>query len=131
MNTDNLSSFIRSYLACALWAENDESTPQGGEPFDANYGLEDFASDSIAKAIADCEAFQAKHAQDISLAGLTDDRAGHCLWLNRNGHGSGFWDEYSRDDSPEYLACQRLSDASKAIGSCDAYLGDDGKIYLS
>jgi hypothetical protein len=131
MNTDNLSSFCRAYLACALWSSTDELTPSGGNPLDDNYGLDDFAPESIDKAIAVCLAFQLANVQDLILAEMTDERAGHCLWLNRNGHGSGFWDEYRRDDSPQYLACQRLSDASKAIGSSDAYIGDDGKIYLS
>lgn len=131
MSTDTLSQFCRAYLTCAFWSSNDESTPQGGEPFDSNYDISDIAPEAIAKTVADCAKFEAENAADIALAELDSDRAGHCFWLNRNGHGSGFWDEYSRDDSPEYAACQRLSDASHEAGSCDMYLGDDGKIYLS
>jgi hypothetical protein len=131
METQTLTKFCQAYLACALWSSNDESTPSGGEPFDANYSIPDIAPEAIQKAIDDCAKFQADNAADIELAELTDERAGHCFWLNRNGHGSGFWDEYSRDGSAQYDACQRLSDASHKFKECDMYLGDDGKIYLS
>lgn len=130
MKTPTLSTFARHYIACALWSSNDESTPQGGEPLDANYCVEDFAPEAIAQAVADCARFQVENAADILAAGLTQERAGHNFWLNRNGHGSGFWDEYSRDD-PRHEACERLSQASNAAGSRDLYLGDDGKIYQS
>jgi len=130
MKTPTLTKFCQAYLACALWSSSDGSTPQGGEPFDDNYSISDIANEAIQKAVADCEKFQADNAADIELAELTDERAGHCFWLNRNGHGSGFWDEYSRSDD-RCVACHRLSDASHAAGSCDMYMGDDGEIYLS
>lgn len=77
---------------------------------------------------------------------------GHNFWLNRNGHGSGFWDRYSQTTCEEqaiavvsrdfskrdalnqtcscrYHVCQRLSEACKPYGSVDLYIGDDGLIY--
>lgn len=127
-----LDSFTRAYLVCALWSSNDESTPQGGEPFDRNYDLSDLAPEAVALAIADCARFQADNAADLSLANLADSRAGHCFWLNRNGHGSGFWDEYGHRDPVEWReACNRLSKASKGFGECNPYLGDDGQIYFA
>lgn len=134
-----MNAFTRAYLVCALWSSTDNSTPQGGEPLDANYGLEDIAPQSLAQAVADCARFQAENAADLEavrpvLSALADDtaeaRAGHDLWLNRNGHGSGFWDEVSAGH-PLEAAFDRLSDAAQAMGTCDAYVGDDGAIYLS
>ena len=67
---------------------------------------------------------------DLDACGLTVERQGHDFWLNRNGHGTGFWDEYF-DDSPENEACDRLAKACHAWDSFDLYVGDDGRIYGS
>lgn len=134
MKTTILDSFTRAYLVCALWSSTDESTPSGGEPLDRNYTLEDFAPEAIEQAARDCARFQAENDADIVAAGLDWSRAGHCFWLNRNGHGSGFWDEKMEsagDPEPECQACDRLSDACHAFGSCDPYIGDDGQIYFA
>lgn len=121
MSTKNLSAFVRAYLECALWS----STDSDGAPLDADHGIEDFAPEAVASAQADCDAFTTAQAADLALAGLSDDRAGHDFWLNRNGHGSGFWDE---GQDPVF---RRLSDACEPYGSSDCYVGDDGRIYLT
>ena len=36
-----LDDFTLAYIECALWASNDDSTPQGGDPLDSNYGIDD------------------------------------------------------------------------------------------
>lgn len=130
----SLDTFTRAYLECALWSSNDESTPQGGEPLDANYSLLDFAPEAIESAVADCARFQAENAADIEAAGLDSARAGLYFWLNRNGHGSGFWDEKMEsagDPDSECQACDRLSEASEKFGEVNPYLGDDKQIYFS
>jgi len=121
-----MNAFLKSYLTCALWSSTDEN----GQPLDSNYSISDIAPEALAKAQADCDAFQRDNEKDLELAKLTDERAGFCLWLNRNGHGSGFWDEYM-DDSEADKACQRLSEASKALGSADLYVGDNGQLHFS
>jgi len=127
------------------------------DPLDRNYSLSDISPDALARAEKDCQAFQRENETALALSGLTDERAGHSLWLNRNGHGSGFWDEYSqttceanereqaialgsRDFSKRdalkltcncpYHACERLSDSARAMGTCDVLPGDDGKLYF-
>ena len=116
-----LDTFTEAYFTCALWSTNDESTPQGGNPLDDNYGVEDIAPDTLAAMAEDCRAFQEGHGEDIA-ADL--GRAGHDFWLTRNGHGAGFWD----GDWPEEVG-ERLTEASKAYGEFDLYVGDDGLIY--
>lgn len=49
---------------------------------------------------------------------------GHDFWLTRNGHGAGFWDRGLGDVGDQ------LSEAARAHGAMDAYLGDDGDLYL-
>lgn len=124
-------SFFDAYVITALWSSNDESTPDGGEPFDANYTESDIAPEALAAMRADCDRFYAANATDLECDGVTfgpdfdqDGRAGHDFWLTRNGHGAGFWD----GDWPEPQAT-RLTDAAHAFGERDLYLGDDGRIY--
>jgi len=125
MKYSDLNSFTRAYVTGALWSTTDNSTDSGGEPFDKNYGPEDIAPETLAQMAEDCRQFQEDNEADLTEANLTDERAGFLFWLNRNGHGSGFWDEGSE---PVF---RRLSDASKVWGTFDLHLGDDGQIYGS
>jgi hypothetical protein len=110
-----------AYIEAALWSSVDESDEQVGEPLDANYCLDDIAPETLARIVADCEAFRQDHADDI---GGELERAGHDFWLTRNSHGAGFWD----GDWPGNVD-QRLTEASELYGSVDLYVGDDALIY--
>lgn len=128
-----LDPFTVAYLECALWSSHDESDPSGGEPLDKNYTLDDFAPEALGRAIADCRVFQEANADDIYNADYAPgsgewsnaERAGHDFWLTRNGHGAGFWDRGLREIG------ERLDKAATAAGPCDAYLGDDRRIYFA
>ncbi len=121
MNIHALDDFTTAYLECSLWSTTDNSNEQGGNPLDNNYGIDDISPVSLAELIADCEAFQADHAEDI---GDKHTQAGHDFWLTRNHHGAGFW-----DGDWEQQAAKRLTEASHVYGSVDLYVGDDGLIY--
>jgi len=112
--------FLAAYITAALWSSNDESTPQGGEPLDTNYGSEDLAPETLAKMKADCEQFIAENASDIEGR---EEQAGHDFWLTRNHHGAGFWD----GGWPE--AGERLTEACRSFSEVNLYVGDDGLIY--
>jgi hypothetical protein len=121
-----IDSFTRAYIECALWSSTDDD----GEPLDANYSVDDIAQETLDVMIYDCARFQAENAQMILMGrdrptrDYTDtERAGHDFWLNRNGHGCGFWD----GDWPEPQATN-LDRASKAFGEYSLYVGDDGQI---
>lgn len=116
MTTDK---FTTAYIECALWA----SIGDNGEPLDKAYGPDDIAPETLARMVSDCADFQRDNADALRESGLSDSCAGHDFWLNRNGHGSGFWDE---GDHPVF---RELSDASKGWGTFDLYVGDDGKIH--
>jgi len=147
-----MNAFTRSYIQAALWSSTDDNDA----PLDHDYSPSDIASATFSKMEADCTAFQSANEALLAESGLSESRAGHCLWLNRNGHGSGFWDEYSqtsceayeqeqaiaigsrdfskRDALDEtcpcpYHVCQRLSKAAKALGEFNLYVGDDGQIH--
>lgn len=126
-----LDSFTRAYITAALWSSTDNSDDSGGEPLDSNYSIDDIAPATLAEMQADCASFQTRNAQDLeSVRDLCDDsRAGHNFWLNRNGHGTGFWDEYFGPGKALRDAFTRLSDDSETCGSYDLCIGDDGQIH--
>lgn len=64
---NDLDTFTRAYVQCALWASHEDGTP-----LDDNYDPMDFHPDAIAKMVADCERFQEENAPDIML-----DPSGH------------------------------------------------------
>lgn len=121
-----LDIMLASYVETALWSSYDQTTDQGGEPLDRNYGREDIAPESLTRMRIDCAAFLAVHARDIELSDQTPAQVGHDFWLTRNGHGAGFWD----GDYPEPQGAQ-LTAAAHAFGESDLYVGDDGKVYAS
>jgi hypothetical protein len=131
--TKSLDLFTRAYLRCALWSSNDNSTESGGEPLDRNYIVDDIAEESVKKAIEECREFQNSYPAELDrfCEERSIERAGHNFWLNRNGHGSGFWDEGYGETKSFQNACAVLSKASKECGTSDAYIGDDGKVYLT
>ena len=135
----DFEEFLSSYILAALWSSNDESTPEGGEPFDSNYDESDIDQDTMETMRHECEAFL-KEAGDL----ISDDTclrsgepmndgetytahelAGHDFWLTRCGHGVGFWE----DDRWTEEAGEVLDQISKRAGNVDLYLGDDGRIY--
>jgi len=116
------ATILNHYLACALWASNDDQ----GEPLDSLYGVGDIDLASVTAAIAEIEAFLFKCAfLGLDLDALDEEQIGHDLWLTRNHHGAGFWDRGLGDLG------DKLTEIAHSLGGCDAYVGDDGKVYLS
>lgn len=128
----NLDAFTSQYLETMLWSTNDESNDRGGDPLDDNYSIDDIAPEALAQAVADCERFRAENAGALEAAHEwlatrsgdldADGTAAHLFWLNRNGHGCGFWEGDGE-------ACESLSKACKAFGKLWPYVGGDGLIY--
>jgi len=127
--TQQLDTFTIAYIGAALWTSTDNSTPQGGEPLDDNYGIGDIDPDSLAAMVADCQRFQGENADDLSQYDhphyTAAELGGHDLWLTRNHHGAGFWD---RDCLPTD-AGKRLTDAAHSYGGYSLYVGDDGSVH--
>ena len=118
-----LTQFVDQYIATALWSSNDESDERGGEPLDRNYGPSDIAPETRRKMFLDAVSFYKANIMDFN----DPSQAGHDFWLTRNGHGAGFWDRSEDVYSP--AAAKRLTNASKAYGEFDLYVGDDNQIH--
>ena len=126
-----LDEFTRAYAEAALWSTNDESDESGGVPLDRNYGISDIALTTLRRMRSDCIQFQAVNAAALRESGLSDSRAGHDFWLNRNGHGTGFWDEEGAFDprDPRFGPLHTLDAAAKRWGEFNLCVDDDGTIY--
>lgn len=127
--------FSRAYVEAAVFCgvEYPEDHPDAGH--DKNYDLKpnDVTPDALKGMFEDCARFQQVNADLLAQAYARPgydgaSQAGHDFWLNRNGHGAGFWD---RDALDEGGLGERLSAASKLAGESDLYQGDDGGIYVS
>jgi hypothetical protein len=116
----NIEEFLTAYIEAALWSSSDESTPQGGEPFDYNYGRNDIHETSLQKMRTDCAAF-IEQAEPYLYA-WTAEQAGHDFWLTRNRHGAGFRDRRDVYALPLTVLAQTFRERNLV-------LGDDGKIH--
>lgn len=149
-----LDQFTMGYILCALWTFDDDA-PSGDYETSGRFEIlfPQIDRPAVLKMAEDCAQFQKENAELIRQAELSPSRAGHCFWLSRNGHGSGFFDEYSitecdkfndvsksrevRDDRTcqcRFHACERLQEIAgdyKKWGAVDLYYGDDKKIYTS
>jgi hypothetical protein len=113
-----MDKFTEAYVECALWSTNDESDPQGGDPLDKNYSVEDINPDTLAWMEADCKRFQEENATDIVGR---EEQAGHDFWLSRNHHGAGFF------DGKWGAVGDILQERAEAYGEVCLYV-EDGKI---
>lgn len=147
----DLDAFTQGYIEALFFTET-ESALHG------ECGFSDLAPDSLASIIDDCEAFQRETAALLAEAyarGYAAEQAGRDYWFTRNGHGVGFWDRdalkpqgaewdalqrpldtWSPAESATYSRLQAESLGKRLSGACrhdsvNAYLGDDGKVYLA
>jgi len=139
---DPLNQFVDAYAEALSWTEGERLKQ---EVLDAGlFGVAcALAPETIAQIHKDCQAFLDKlHAWlDQNAEEPYEHRfdyawAGHNFWLTRNGHGAGFWDSPKVWDGmvatiPGESLTDFLTALSKQLGGSYAYLGDDGKVYLS
>lgn len=148
-----LDSFTQGYIEALFWTETEPGTirqddvdeseadpairhlrfwnPEIDSSLPGDVGFSDLAPETLQAIIGDCRDFQESNADNLELAYLSESvnydesRAGHDFWLTRNGHGAGFWDRGLG------TVGDQLTKMAKPYGSSDAYLGDDGRIYVT
>jgi len=140
----DLDSFTQGYIEALFFTETEPGTtretwdPEVHAALPGDVAFADLAPQALATIIADCARWQAASYALIeacaefseNLRPDNDDvwtRAGRDYWFTRNGHGVGFWED-DRWPAPQGHA---LDAASKAAGSMDVYLGDDGKVHVT
>ncbi|HYF57062.1 MAG TPA: hypothetical protein VEA41_22620 [Salinarimonas sp.] len=116
-------AMIRAYLDCALWSSTDDS----GEPLDS-YDLDPVSRDALVRELHEFVDYVDSLGIDWSDH-WTAERLAHDFWLTRNRHGAGFWDRYYGDQEGARIG-RALTEAARAFGSLDLYLGDDGRVHV-
>jgi hypothetical protein len=133
LTVPGLPASVRAYLTTALWSSVDDE----GEPFDRNYSLSDFSQSALARAVACVGNFERENDEALSAAIATGEvvrgpdfneweRAGHDLWLTRNGHGAGFWD----GDWPKPYA-DVLTMNARNLGEVEIYVSQTGEVEMA
>ena len=111
-NQRDIDEILKEYLVGALWSND----------FD-DKSISDIADSSIDDARKEITWFVNSAGKYIDK--IPNDEIGHDIWLTRNGHGTGFWDRGYSDKKTELL-----KHLCKLLGTADAYIGDDDKIYI-
>ena len=115
--------FFTQYLGTLLWSETDDNC----DPLDNEFGVDDIGNtEELEESARDFF----DHAQPLieqAIDQYTYDygQAGHDFALTRNGHGAGFWDRGLNEIGSQ------LTELAKSHGTCNLYVGDDGKVYGS
>jgi hypothetical protein len=134
LQTD-IDQFILGYKIAAMWSSvhMEDENDNCGTPFDQLDPEPEWSEEALNKITEDCKSFWESNEEDLELymkeisfdpsQGTPAEYAGHDFWLTRCGHGAGFWDR-GLDELGD-----RLTEACKAYGSLDLYVGDDGQIY--
>jgi hypothetical protein len=99
--------FINAYIEAALWSSTcsdgveDDTGPLEDLAFDDGAFSEySISLNSMKQIVEDCLAFIEKN-EPIFSEHWTYEQAGHDFWLDRNGHGTGFWDRGYDDEGAE------------------------------
>ena len=129
-----VSTILDHYLVALVWSTthtymNDDGAE--GETVELD-SIDAAYSDNLrADSRKDIESFLDTATEMLEAKGYTwddythgEEQIGHDFALTRNGHGAGFWDRGDGDIG------DILTAASKVLGGADAYLGDDGLIYI-
>ena len=103
----------RQYLGTMLWADS----------LDDTYQMDDFALSAVKSSLTEVADFVVANWDD--LTDIDAEQAGHDFLLTRDGHGVGFWDRGLGEVG------DRLTRACGSYGASDAYVGDDGKVYVA
>ena len=143
-----LDSFTQGYIEALFFTEEERLCEESGRAMPDvavdtatmecrfvggdSPGFADLAPKTLELIKADCEAFQRRYGELLERAYQCGDydatQAGRDLWYTRNGHGVGFED---RDIGEFGGALAKACGWRTEFGGVDAYVGDDGKVYLS
>jgi len=117
--TESDVDILNSYLEAALFTDGEQLE---NEYEDLDLSISNIDKNSINSAKKDIATFikLAKKQAPTELESYNNDDLGHNIWLSRNGHGAGFFDD--NNDTLQSIA-EKLKE--KLI-----YAGDDGKIYI-
>lgn len=110
------------YAEAALWSTLDERDNEF-EHLDATCTISDICRVTADSMWEDCEKFVAQNYDDLVASKLDDHDIGHTFWLNRNGHGDGFWDRNLPGDLGK-----KLDHACESWGEVNLFVNANGEV---
>ncbi len=124
----NIEAMLSQAIETLLWSTVD-GQDDVLEPLDENYDASDLTPEAVTELRGDLIQFVALVAREGSSKAFEiimrdATQAAHDFILTRNHHGAGFWDRGYGDAGDE------LTSFAHTFGSVDAYVGDDGRIYV-
>lgn len=126
----NMDKFLSGYIAAALWATTDSRDEDGDDTYSLDDEFDDVSEPCRAAMREDCENFVEANKTNLhwlkaKCPECDDWRLGFLFWLNRSGHGSGYWDEGG--GTPGDL----LSEACRPYGTFELYGDFDSGVVRS
>lgn len=119
-----VSAEARQLAETTLWQASDEN----GDQLSKSHHADDIDREHFAHLVNDWLNFAEANAAVLALhhgaVGRGRKDSAHDYVLTRNQDGAGFWDRGSGSYGDD------LSMTARADGTADAYVGDDGRIYI-
>lgn len=120
----DVNTMTLGYINCALFCDAPDDNSM------SDFTVSNLSQDALIKAHNDCESFyNSMHTQNCVPNNCNWDRIGIDFWYTRNGHGTGFWDNY-KDEKGYNGNGELLTDIAHNFSECYLYLGDDNKLYI-
>lgn len=120
----DINNFLAGYIGAALWSTTDYYDEEGNDSYSLDDEFDSVSDKCHSAMLSDCTDFLEANRETLEAfkdeAGCDDWRLGFLFWLNRSGHGSGFWDECANGTEGDELG-EKLSDASKVYGEFCLY----------
>jgi hypothetical protein len=122
----DIQKFLAGYIGAALWSTTDSRDAEGNDTYNLDDEFDHVSDACKAAMLSDCNDFVNANAASLEAfkaeAGPNCDdwRLGFLFWLNRSGHGSGFWDELPSSSEARHLG-DELSDAAKVYSTFELF----------
>jgi hypothetical protein len=113
----NIQAVLDSYLESLMWSS--------GEEFD-EYTIYNFTERSIDSSRKDIISF-VNQAGDL-LDDYPDNMIGHNFALSRNGHGTGFFDDFESCSDEEI--CDELEKIASSFKNVSVFVNDDNELDI-
>ena len=122
----DIQKFLAGYIGAVLWSTTDSRDPDGNDTYNLDAEFDRVSDACKAAMLSDCKDFIDANAASLeefkTEAGPNCDdwRLGFLFWLNRHGHGSGYWDELPSSSERRDLG-DTLSDAARVYSAFELY----------
>lgn len=140
LSDDQINKVMDGYLFAIIFTEEEnilrDADLEDTEDAELRFSVDDIDSDSVVKHYIEIKKFLKDAGEEAVMDYLTSEfgevtdeslaHLGHDIWLTRNHHGAGFFDNVYENDETE----EALINAAHKMGESNVYLGNRGKIYV-